>query len=589
MSLIKEDNFQNSKYNEKQDLNNSNLRYMKLNINNQDSISKVMSNFLDNITKKKQNMQKELDTYNRTILNLQKKRSKIMSKNNFMFSLSTLKFPMISSRYKDYFSNNKDINSSTIKNKSNSFKNMEIKQLKKSKSEYNLKEINKTKRSNFFKTTLERNSKKVKFSFDLNVNNQSKHNDSIINNNLIDSNNNIIKQFNNKEDINEKVDNENQKDKMNTNIIYRLNKISNQNKDNANDEENIIEKTINQNSIINANNNNKNYNFNAYKPYLRRKKFKIEELTRWEFSNESENQFNAKAFIEDKEYQKNLVSNQIDIIIDNTNFFKLNHINILAQYIKNDDLNQKHLIKLNILIEETSALYIEISHLIIKDFESFLFVKYKLPPCSPPEMIDGAEVKDEKYEFGTDIKLLNECTKFLTSSYEIFIVLNKQSNYIIPMKKFVKIRDFLNRARYNISNLVSISKKYLEELRYEKGIINQFNEQQELIDKNLKLKNKQYSNCGKSGDIFQNRKEKTKNYQSVGFDKMRRLNNLLNPSGGLFNQKRYVGKHIDVDDKMFNKIVEYMEPKVKERFEAFSVTQKKFVNKNKRKVYKFDF
>ena len=115
MSLIKENNFQISKYSEKQDLNNSNLRYMKLNLNNQDSISKVMSNFLDNITKKKQNMQKELDTYNRTILNLQKKRSKIMSKNNFMFSLSSLKFPMISSRYKDYFSNNKDINSSTIK------------------------------------------------------------------------------------------------------------------------------------------------------------------------------------------------------------------------------------------------------------------------------------------------------------------------------------------------------------------------------------------------------------------------------------------------------------------------------------------
>ena len=76
---------------------------------------------------------------------------------------------------------------------------------------------------------------------------------------------------------------------------------------------------------------------------------------------------------------------------------------------------------------------------------------------------------------------------------------------------------------------------------------------------------------------------------------MRRLNNLLNPlgvdknSGGIINKKRYIGKHIDVDAKMFNKIVEYMEPQIKERFEAFSVTQKKIVNKNTRKVYKFDF
>ena len=307
------------------------------------------------------------------------------------------------------------------------------------------------------------------------------------------------------------------------------------------------------------------------------------------------NNFNEKAFIEDKEYQKNLISNQIDIIIDNTNYFKLNHINILAHYIKHDDLNLKFLIKLNILIEETSTLFIEISHLIIKDFESFLLVKHKLPTCSPPEMIDGVEVTDEKLEFGTDIKLLNECTKFLTSSYEIYLVLNKQTNYIIPMKKFVKIRHFLNRARFNINNLVSISKKYIEEIRYEKGIINQFNEQKDLIEKNLKLKNKQYSNCNRTSDGLESLQEKKTNFQNVGVDKMRRLNNLLNPlgvdknSGGIINKKRYIGKHIDVDAKMFNKIVEYMEPQIKERFEAFSVTQKKIVNKNTRKVYKFDF
>ena len=586
MSSIKEDIGNYPKINENKDFNISNFSYIKINPNNS-PISSVMSNFLDNITKKKQMMQKEFDMYNRTILNLQKKRSKIMSKNVFLFSSSTSKFPLISSRYKDIYlsqkqTKSKDFKSSEKKNKNKSFQKMDIKEIAKSRSEYKINYTNKNK-NDFFKTSIGRNYKLINCNNDLNKKNESK---SIFYNfSQIEKPNLSIKDI-----INEK----NQKDGY---IFHRLNKISNKIIKNMafSDEENFKEKSINSNTSIHKDINIISF-FNASKSGMRRKKFKVEVIRGWEFKNGlNVNNFNEKAFIEDKEYQKNLISNQIDIIIDNTNFFKLNHINILAHYINHDDLNIKFLIKLNILIEETSTLYIEISHLIIKDFESFLLIKHKLPTCSPPEMIDGAEVSDEKFEFGVDIKLLNECTKFLTSSYEIYLVLNKQTNYIIPMKKFIKIRHFLNRARFNINNLVSISKKYIDEIRYEKGIIKQFNEQKELIDKNLKLKNKQYSNCNKTSNGLENLQENKMNFQNVGVDKMRRLNNLLNPSGadknsgGLINQKRYVGKHIDVDDKMFNKIVEYMDPQIKERFEAFSVTQKKIVNKNKRKVYKFDF
>ena len=587
MSSIKEDIDNNPKNNEKKDFNISNFSYIKINPKNS-PISSVMSNFLENITKKKQIMQKEFDMYNRTILNLQRKRSKIMSKNVFLFSSSTSKFPLISSRYKDIFlsqkqTKSKDFNSSVNKQKNNSFQNFDIKEIKKSRSEYKMDFTNKKSKNDFFKTSIGRNYKLINYNNDLNKKNEDKSNYS-----QIENPNLFIK------DIQDIIS---EKDKMDGNIMYRLNKISNKNLKNLvfSDEENIKEKSLSPSTSIHKDNNKVNF-FNVSKSGTRKKKFKIEVIRGWEFKNGlNVNNFNEKAFIEDKEYQKNLISNQIDIIIDNTNYFKLNHINILAHYIKHDDLNLKFLIKLNILIEETSTLFIEISHLIIKDFESFLLVKHKLPTCSPPEMIDGVEVDDEKFEFGTDIKLLNECTKFLTSSYEIYLVLNKQTNYIIPMKKFVKIRHFLNRARFNINNLVSISKKYIEEIRYEKGIINQFNEQKDLIEKNLKLKNKQYSNCNRTSDGLESLQEKKTNFQNVGVDKMRRLNNLLNPlgvdknSGGIINKKRYIGKHIDVDAKMFNKIVEYMEPQIKERFEAFSVTQKKIVNKNTRKVYKFDF
>lgn len=597
MSLPKEDINKNTKYNERLNFNNSSINYARMKPNlNSNSISRVMSNFIDNLSLKQRIIEKELKHHNSTIIKFQKKRNKIMSKNNFILSLSTSKFPLISSRYKDIFlsqnqKKNKveNFNTSCLKNKTSSFNYLDLKEIKKSKSEYKIDNIDKNKNDKFFQTSIGRNQKLVKFSSDLIKDNDS----NLVNSNIHESENmNTIIKENNTNEENKLAEIE--KDKMN-NIMYRLSKISNLNTkiSSFSEEENIKEKRSNLKHYSKL--NNKKLNNNSKKLY-RRKKFKIDVIKGWEFSNGlSFNNFNEKGFIEDKEYQKNVISNQIDIIIDNTNYFKLNYINILADYIKNDDINQKFLIILNKLLEETSALYIEISHLVIKDFESFLYVKHKLPTCSPSEMVDGIEVIDEKLEFGTNIKILNECTKFLTSSYEIYLVLNIQSNYVIPKKKFIKIRHYLNRARFNINNVVSHSQKYIKELRYEKSIINQFNEQQELIDKNLKLKNKQYFNCDRNTEGMERLKDKSKNYQNViGHDKMRRLNNLLNTTNNnnnneYFHHKRSTGKHIDLSDKMFNKIVEYMEPQIKERFEAFSVTQKKISNKNERKVYKFDF
>ena len=73
MSLIKEDIDKSNKTFEKKGFNYSNYNYIKLGQNNS-SISRVMSNFLDDITKKKLIMQKELDNYNKTIMGLQKKK-----------------------------------------------------------------------------------------------------------------------------------------------------------------------------------------------------------------------------------------------------------------------------------------------------------------------------------------------------------------------------------------------------------------------------------------------------------------------------------------------------------------------------------
>ena len=111
--------------------------------------------------------------------------------------------------------------------------------------------------------------------------------------------------------------------------------------------------------------------------------------------------------VEDSVYQKNLICNNIEIIIDSTNFFKLKNANILEKFVKNNDINNELLIKLNKLIEETSGLYIEIGHLIINEYESFINGQNKTRQLNPPEMKDGIEIINERNEFSKNLNVLN--------------------------------------------------------------------------------------------------------------------------------------------------------------------------------------
>ena len=232
-----------------------------------------------------------------------------------------------------------------------------------------------------------------------------------------------------------------------------------------------------------------------------------------------------KSFVEDKTYQKNLISNEIEIIIDSTNIFKLKNANVLEVHIKNNDINLEFLIKLNKLIEETAGLYNEIAHLIIKDYESYINYEINKEPLNPPEMIDEAKVFDEKIEFNKNIKILNEALKLLLITYEVYLILNNTSEYKLPAKNLIRVRHFLSRARYNINSLNANAKKYLEIIEFEKKLVDLYNKQKKLIENDEKIGNNQYYSLNKpENDGFENFREKVN--KDYGAEKIRRLNNL---------------------------------------------------------------
>ena len=489
----------------------------------------AMSNLLNDLSEKQKKLKKEIEVHRNTILEVERKR----------YQLSSKMFPLIESRYNKINIPNK-LSSTGLNNEQMKDKK---KRMKKSNSEVRINFDNKTLKKNLFKTSL---------------------------------NNSYYRPM---------------KNNISSSFTPKVTFLNNQIKTNK---KNIILNLSTPIKQINKETAKVNYNASSISYFKnRRKKFKVNVIRRWEFRNGfNTNSSKDKSFVKDKVYQKNLISNQIKIIIDNTNFFRLKNATILEKHIKNNDVNVELLIKLNKIIEETAGLYIEIGHLIISDYESFTNLQNRTRQLNPPEMNEGAEVFDEKIEFTNNIKILNECIKFLTITYEIYLILNNTSEYTLPTKKLIILRHFLNRARYNINCVNINAKKYIDTIEYEKNIVNLYNSQKKVIENDEKLINRQYFNLDKSiKGGFENFREKGNN--EYGTDKIRRLNKLLNGvkvknnDGEDHKKLPKKWKFIDFGDKMFNKLFQYMEPDIKDRFEI----QKNHKEKNKlsRKVYKFNF
>ena len=542
-SLILENkNINNKKMKKSTSFENSKIINEQLRRMEEIPITKAMSNFYVELTERQKYLQNEIEIQRNTIKNSDKK----------IYFLASKMFQNIESKYKKVKLSNKAANSKLNDDKTKN----KIKQFEKNRREVMMKFDENSIKNNIFQTAINNKKKPIRINLGL-----------IATPKLSTSFNNSI--FSNKTNNNNNSQNllKNHKTISLSTPIKKFNyEIS----------------TINYESP------------RLIRPKYRRKKYKVEVIKGWEAKNGFDyDNSKKKYFIEDKVYQKNMISNQIEIIIDNTNNFKLEKMIYLEKHIKNDEMNIEFLIKLNKLIEETSGLFVEIGHLIISDYEKFSNLQNETHQLNPPEMKEGSVVFNEKIEYEKNTKILNESVKFLTTTYEVYLILTNTSDYILSTYEFLKISHFLNRARFNISELNVFSKKCLDMINYENNIVNLFNSQRKLIHNNEKIINKQYSNLDKmTKDDFDNLRENE--YQEYGRDKVRRLNNLLNETRikhsnsnkNILNKKC---KFIDFEDKKFNKLFKYMDPEIKNKFEAFSVTQKKNNNKFERKVYKFDF
>ncbi len=348
---------------------------------------------------------------------------------------------------------------------------------------------------------------------------------------------------------------------------------------------NILNKSMNNSLIKNLKKSFEEKKINIFenKDNIRIKNVKISYEKDWELKNgffpiKNTNNLN------DQDLQKDIILNEIEIIIENMERFYNKFFFELKDEILNGNVNIFQVKKLNMLIENTYSLFIKISNLIIYDYNQYLIKRKFNSIKNPYELIEESIVNDEKNEFIKNIKLLKQCYNFLVSCkehYRIFVL--QIEDFKLSYNKMKKIKQFLIRARYGVSGILFTTEKIINESRFEDYLYSKYclNANEISADNIKNYKNNFYQKYNKN--FF----EKNKINNNYYLERGHRITKLLLKNDKktqeeikLENIKREINKknekHIDYNSVMFNDMLPYMRPNKKKQI----LTQKLLQNYN---------
>ena len=125
----------------------------------------------------------------------------------------------------------------------------------------------------------------------------------------------------------------------------------------------------------------------------------------------------------------------------------------------------------NILLEETTGLFIEISYLLLSNYSTDVD-KYISNPIQRKTKKSMKKVENEKKEFKINITNIYE-SYIIKVCYETYkIILNNKKDFYITKKNFEILFQYLDRARFNLSKICSELKiLYLEPNQDDKRLI----------------------------------------------------------------------------------------------------------------------
>jgi len=179
------------------------------------------------------------------------------------------------------------------------------------------------------------------------------------------------------------------------------------------------------------------------------------------------NLYNNKLY-ESIEYQYKIINDNINLLFDNINYYKLKiipHLNYINMF---KSLSKKNQINYNKSLEECIGIFYLIPQLLLLEFYKFIekFNNIHLP---------NKNKFKEKFIFNEleclfyNNKLLKETSDFFRSCFEVYSTLIKNVDKMeLSLKNFCNLITLLEKGRFNISNIITISENGIE--RYENDL-----------------------------------------------------------------------------------------------------------------------
>ena len=325
-------------------------------------------------------------------------------------------------------------------------------------------------------------------------------------------------------------------------------------------------------------------NENNLNDFKRIKNVKISYNKNWEVKNGFIPSKNYLFNLNHRIFQKKEIINEIDIIIDNMERFKNKILFKLREEINKGNVNVTFIQKLNMIIENTSSLFIKISHLILENFNKYLDDKednkFKEKKY---ELLNEEIINDELKQFDANINLLKQSYNYLVNCREHYEMLFSQiEDYKFSLNKMKKIKQYLFRARYGLSSIIFSSEKIISETQFENYLYAKYCINAEKLNQTLikEYKNKIYGRNSK------NMREKNRGLNNYNLERGLKIAKILannmdkssNEELKLDNLKRKAEikneKYLDYNNYLFNKILPYMKPDIKK----FILNQKAIQN-----------
>ena len=273
-----------------------------------------------------------------------------------------------------------------------------------------------------------------------------------INNNNMNNSRLKIKSYTerNKKNEDEKNINNNEEleQKLNIPEIRKNSKVISRNPDN---------KFVSTNSLINLSQINRTLTNNTIqdKNIYRTKTYYVEYDPKWYKKNKLIKTRFEKDLIINPLLQKKLIDDQFILLFDNMKQFQSKFLvnkTLATDFYK---LSNKAKILVNILLEETTGLFIEISYLLLSDYSTDI-EKYISNPIPRKTKKSAKKVENEKKEFKINITNIYESYIFIKVCYEAYkIIISNKKEFYITKKNFEILFQYLDRARFNLSKICS--------------------------------------------------------------------------------------------------------------------------------------